>query len=494
MKPTLQQQAFITALVTTTSNVALVARAGTGKTSTILLGVDAYHIAHPAHEITICAFNKAIAVEIKGKLDERGYDWRKVQSSTIHAMGMSLVKFVFKPTVDKNKVRDMVDARNEPIFRTYKAQIVDLVRYAKGAGFGFFPDKQINDATAWYALADHFDVNGFDDTSEMDDVVAAAQTIYRASLALTDVVDFDDMILFPLVKNLRVKFQRDLVIIDEYQDTSPARQALARKFVKPNGRMIAVGDDRQAIYGFTGADADALPRFIAEQRAVAMPLTMTWRCPRAVVAEAQKLVPDIVAADGAAEGLVEHVDALPEVLSPTDVILCRNTAPLITIAYSMIRRGIACKVEGRAIGEGLLKLVDRWKVTTIEQFRLKLEDYRAREVQKAQAKGNEAKIEEINDRCDTLVEICAGCNSRQQYRLDDLRNAINAMFADDVTGVLTLATYHRSKGREWNHVFLWEHASRCPSRAARQPWQQMQESNLAYVSITRAKQILTYVN
>jgi len=487
-----QQQAFITALVTTTSNIALVARAGTGKTSTILMAVDEYHRAHPSHEITICAFNRAIAIEIKEKLDAKGYDWRKVQGTTIHAMGFGLVKFVFKPKVDAHKVRDLVDARNEPVFKTYRAQIIDLVRYAKGAGFGFFTDKQINNNAAWYDLADHFDVNGFDDTSEMDDVVAAAQHIYRASLSQTDVIDYDDMILFPLVKNLRVKFQRDLVIIDEYQDTSPARQALARKFVKASGRMIAVGDDRQAIYGFTGADADALPRFITAHNAIQLPLTVTWRCPRAVVAEAQRLVPDIQAASDR-EGSVTSVDTLPEELRADDVILCRNTAPLITIAYSLIRRGVACKVEGRAIGEGLLKLVNRWKVTTIGAFRNKLDDYRAREVQKAQAKGNEAKVEEVNDRCDTLVEICNGCNARKEYAIDDLRNAINTLFGDDVTGVLTLATYHRSKGREWPRVFLFEHKTRCPSRAARQAWQLQQEDNLAYVAITRAKECLTYV-
>ena len=56
-----------------------------------------------------------------------------------------------------------------------------------------------------------------------------------------------------------------------------------------------------------------------------------------------------------------------------------------------------------------------------------------------------------------------------------------------------LATYHRSKGREWPRVFLLEHHLRCPSKAARQPWQLEQEGNLAYVAITRAQEDLIYV-
>ena len=48
------------------------------------------------------------------------------------------------------------------------------MRYAKQAGFGFFPDKQIGNAGCWYDLADHFDINGLDDTSEMDLIIEAA--------------------------------------------------------------------------------------------------------------------------------------------------------------------------------------------------------------------------------------------------------------------------------------------------------------------------------
>jgi superfamily I DNA/RNA helicase len=308
------------------------------------------------------------------------------------------------------------------------------------------------------------------------------------------VVDFDDMILFPLVKNLRVKFTKDLIILDEAQDLSKARQALARKFLKPGtGRMIVVGDDRQAIYGFSGADAQALENLTNELNAVTLPLTVTWRCPKAVIREAQKIVADIECATDN-EGEVTRVEELPADLLATDAILCRNTAPLVTIAYSLIRKGVACKVEGRAIGDGLLRLVDRWKVSSVDQFIRKLEDYRQREIQKAMAKNNEAKVEEINDRVETLLQVCLAVTAKGQHSLTAVRDFINNLFSDDVRGVLTLATYHRSKGREWNRVFLWEHATRCPSRAAKQEWQKLQEQNLAYVAITRSKNILTFVN
>jgi len=142
-----------------------------------------------------------------------------------------------------------------------------------------------------------------------------------------------------------------------------------------------------------------------------------------------------------------------------------------------------------------LKMVDRWTTAkTISGFLTRLEDYRERECQKAMAKGKESRVQEIVDRCDTLVVICDAVKAKGGKTLDDVRAFINSLFSDDVKdqGLLTLCTYHRSKGREWPRVMLIE-PGRCPSPWARQPWQLLQEDNLAYVAITRAQQTLAYI-
>jgi len=494
---TTQQAAFVDEMLSGTSNVALVARAGSGKTSTIIAAVLQYVKKFPRCEITVCAFGKAIRVEIAQKLKDLGLDWRQAQAATTHSMGWGLTKFAFRLTenaIDNDKVKKIIDQMNDPTCRVYGGQVARLVNLAKVEGFGFFDDCHIGDSAAWYRLADHYNVNGFDNTTSMDQVILAAQHVYQRSLELTSVVDYDDMVLFPLVHNLRVKFQRDVIFLDEAQDTSRARRALVRKFLKPAGRLVAVGDDRQAIMGFAGASADALQDLISEMQMEVLPLTVTWRCPRAVVALAQTIVPDIEAAPGAAEGLVSKVDTLPEQVERTDAILCRNVAPLVETAYSLIRRRIPCKVEGREIGDGLKNLLGRWKVSTIPAFMAKLEDYREREVQKALAKGKESKAEQVGDQCDTLKVICEATRQQDpQATLDDVRAFITDLFADDVTGVTTLSTYHRSKGREWQRVFLLQHSSRCPSPWAKKDWEKRQEANLAYVAITRAAGELVFV-
>lgn len=495
IQATAQQATFLMALTEGTENLALVARAGTGKTSTIMMGVDAYLAKRPSAEVLVCAYNKAIEIELTERLKAAGHDWRRAQAKTVHALGFGLLKDALglsRDSIDDRKLRKLIQARNEPTFQEYGDQIEKLVRYAKQAGFGFFPELSIDRVGAWHDLADHYDVNGLDDSTDMERVVAAAQAIYRASLELVSTIDFDDMVLLPLIRNLRVKYGKDLVMVDEAQDLSRARQALIRKFVKRDGRIVIVGDDRQAIYGFSGADAAALPNLIQQLGCRVLPLTVTWRCPQAVVRLAQRLVPDLEAAPGAAEGEVLD-SAMPEDLTAGDAILCRNTAPLITQAYRLIRRGVAAKVEGRAIGEGLLKLVGRWKIRTVDALINRLNEYKDREVQKALARGSEAKAEEAADRADTLLEICAACSEAGQTSIDDVRARVEALFADGPTACVVLATYHRAKGREWDRVVLFEHRTRCPSKAARQEWQLRQEENLAYVAFTRAKRTLVLV-
>ena len=170
--------------------------------------------ARPELSVTVCAYNKAIADEVGGKLKRRGHeDWKMVGAQTAHAMGWGLVRFAFRnPKIDANKVRDIVrtivdgfDADGKPspygdaipvwVLRQYGAQVMQLVSIGKQAGVGFFDDMPIGSVSVWSDLADHYDVNGLEETDAMEAVISATQVLYKISLQLTSVVDFDDMIL-----------------------------------------------------------------------------------------------------------------------------------------------------------------------------------------------------------------------------------------------------------------------------------------------------------
>jgi superfamily I DNA/RNA helicase len=144
--------------------------------------------------------------------------------------------------------------------------------------------------------------------------------------------------------------------------------------------------------------------------------------------------------------------------------------------------------KSRDIGQGLLKLATRWKIKNVVALLDKLAEYRDRETTKLIAKGRETQAEALADRVETLIVLCEGCET-----VDCVRDKINNLFQDGAP-TLTLSTMHRSKGREWDRVFLYGYNQWCPSKYARQAWQQVQEKNLQYVAITRAKDRLLIVD
>lgn len=93
---------------------------------------------------------------------------------------------------------------------------------------------------------------------------------------------------------------------------------------------------------------------------------------------------------------------------------------------------------------------------------------------------------------ETLFTIMDNCKD-----LDELTTKIDFLFQDTENGheqSLTLSSVHKSKGREWQRVFVLGHNVYMPSKFARMPWQIEQEENLIYVAYTRAQSELVLVH
>jgi DNA helicase-2/ATP-dependent DNA helicase PcrA len=252
------------------------------------------------------------------------------------------------------------------------------------------------------------------------------------------------------------------------------------------GRLIAVGDRHQGIYGFTGADNDALDIIAREFNAVYKPLTVSYRCPKAVVAFAHKWVAHIEAAPNAPEGVVTS-DEYNDNFLPDEgsAILSRITKPLVTLAFSFIRRRIPCKIEGRDIGKGLIKLANKWKsATTIDAYEKRLDKFF--DSQSLRLKEKPAQLQSMTDQVDTVRAIMDFCRQEKKYHMVDVVKWIEDLFADGVKGRFVLSTIHKSKGREWNTVYWLNRSSTCPSKYAKLPWMMEQENNLCYVAATRS--------
>ena len=494
--PSPQQQAFLDWVSKGSGSCIVEAVAGAGKTTTLLEAVD-----RTGGGVAILAYNKKIAEEIKDKLAKRGVDWKTAEAGTVHSFGLRAFQKQFgRPEIDERKTFKVIEriAADESLdithpLNVFSTTIAKLVSFAKQRALGVIGS--IHDAKRWWDIVEHFDVFEEEDEQKAGkDIISLAMAVLTRSNADTKVIDFDDMVYLPVLLKCRF-WQYRWVFVDEAQDTNPARRALVKAILRKDGRLVAVGDRHQAIYGFTGADSDSLDLIKRDFNAAELPLTVTYRCPKTVVERARNYVSHIEAHASAPEGIVTSIEmaALYEhnQLGAGSAILCRNTKPLVALAFDLIRRRIACRVEGRDIGKGMIKLATKWKsVKTVHGLEVALLRYRDAQVARAKAAGKEMQAQSIEDQVETLMVIADECRKAGNDNIPAVVSSIQSLFADNVENMLVLSTGHKSKGREWKTVFALDMAGTIPSPYARKAWQQEQENNLAYVMVTRAQETL----
>lgn len=490
-----QQAAFLEWAINGTGSCVLTAVAGAGKTSVLLAAGEAMF-----GQVAYVAYNKDIVTETKAKLKARDIDWKKMQAGTAHSFGFSALKKLLGDNikVEGYKVANIIDDQiGDPSNKLrdlapFKSNVCQLVSLAKQGIFGIGNNRADN-YDAWYEIADRHDIFDDEDQPPVERIIAYAQRVLKTSNEVLDIIDFDDMIYLPLL--LKAPFWRfDTVAIDEAQDTNAARRALVRAMVKKGGRVIAVGDPHQAIYGFTGADADALDLIQQDHNAIELPLTVSYRCPQAVVKFANQWVSHIQAAPTAPEGSVSST-TLDEFVKRNDLtkgaaVLSRTNAPNVELAFNLIRRNIPCRIEGRDIGKSIVKLMTRWKVKTLDALEDKLAKHLAKETTKLLAAKKEVQLARLEDTIATVRVIIDQCRTEGHHTLEAAVARVNGLFGEDVKDMLVLSSIHKSKGREWTTVFWLDRAGTCPSKWARQAWQKEQEKNLMYVAATRAKSTL----
>jgi len=128
--------------------------------------------------------------------------------------------------------------------------------------------------------------------------IAAAFPAYRRALHDDGRLDFDDQIyhaveLLLADADLRaeVRAEARTLLVDEFQDLTPAHLLLIRLVAGPAADVFGVGDDDQVIYGYAGADPGFLIDFAAYfPGAATYDLQVNYRCPPAVVDAARTLL------------------------------------------------------------------------------------------------------------------------------------------------------------------------------------------------------------
>lgn len=488
MTPSKFQQDIMDWLQLSDGNAIIKARAGSGKTSTLVMLSDL--LPDNARAIFL-AFNKSIQVELSTRLP-RNVECATFHSACMRALKRSLPKeSAARDWVQGSKMQQILDdmtAADERI-TDVRNGILKLIGLMKANML--LPDCAAADIVS---LIDEHEIDFEVDNDWITpaDILAFTREALQRSNDQTRYIDFDDMLYMTATRNCVLQ-KYTHIFIDEAQDTNKVQRVLLERMLGRTGRLIAVGDESQAIYGFRGADSTAMQQISTTFNCTPFPLSVSYRCATAIVELAQTIEPDIQARDNAPQGLVSTLDAFKvEDFQTEDFVVCRNTAPVVALAFKMIRAHKPVRVLGRDIGQNLIALIKKMRANTLEELDIKIRAWSDREYDKAISKRLEAKAQRIQDQCDTIVAMCEGMPENERT-VSALVQRINELFSENGNAPrTTLSTIHKAKGREANRVFILD-PYLMPSKYAKLPWQQLQERNLRYVAITRALNTLHFI-
>ena len=117
---------------------------------------------------------------------------------------------------------------------------------------------------------------------------------WQRRLKAEESLDFEDMLVnaADLLEEGAVSLPYELVLVDEFQDSSQARARFVRGLLKEPGRyLLAVGDDWQSINRFAGADVSVMNQFSKWfGRGPQLALTTTYRCSQEICDVAWRFV------------------------------------------------------------------------------------------------------------------------------------------------------------------------------------------------------------
>jgi|SRR5690606_15976444 len=483
MIPSKYQSDIFDAFDKTNRNLCIEAGPGSGK-STILKEL-AKRIPRYKKAIVV-AFNKSIVEDIKSKLPFH------VECQTLHSYGFGAIRNAIGGQFKLNQYKTLqlsdnvvkplkLPKKEEFIYKLTIQSIIDFARIT-----------HVSDESGFKKVVDNYDIvckNGelshslevFDDLNK-----------YNRGRHKQFIIDFVDMLYFPVFLNLQVP-QYDVVLIDELQDMSPIQHLLLYKMIRPGGRIVGVGDDFQSIYNFIGADTQSITKFKNKFDTLNLPLSISYRLPKSGVKHAQEINEKLESNPANIEGIMRK--GTIEEIEEKDYVVCRNTRPLVDLYFHLLEMEKKATIVGKDTEKGLLTIVNKLEDLNKQEALFALEQEKTYIYDKLKQEGvenpkNHYKYIVFEEKADIIALFI-----RKYDHISVVKQKLHEIFDENRPGV-KLMTIHRAKGLENDIVFYLTHydgKKLIPSKYATTKEQLIQERNLDYVARTRHKQQLIYI-
>lgn len=467
MTPTHEQSAILDATSSTSANLMIEALAGTGKTST--LEMLARVLPRTAPVLYLC-FNKKIADEATTRMPPA------VVVRTFNSLGHRIwAETISKRlSLETRKVGNILAAlideapkREQSVLWGVFSEVVQGVGFAKALGYlpeGLYPSiTSLVTQGTFHSLLEE----------EPDDLVTdLIDAVLTRSIkqSFEGLIDYNDQLYMPAL--FRSTYPRySTILVDEYQDLSPVNHAMLSRLVR--GRLIGVGDPNQNIYAFRGAKAGGIREAISSFSMTTLPLSISFRCPSAIVSHVRWHVPTFRASkEGGNVSSPHRID--PSDIADGSTIICRNNAPILRVALQLLSAGRSISVAGSDIGPRIIGVMKKLGDPELGRSAV----LTAIDAWLAEKLAKESKT----------AEDIAGCMRVFAEQGTSLAQAIS--YAEHVfkqQGQILLTTIHKAKGLEWPNVFHLDPwlVRKHPSR---------QNRNLDYVCSTRSCESLTEID
>lgn len=472
-RPSIYQENIYKTVKETNANISIIATAGSGKTTSLL---DVLKLIPRFKKTIFLSFSNFIVDDLRKKAPDY------IRVSTLHSLGANFL-FAYYPGIKINqnkyfrKALHNFPVRNKETFKNCFAiqEICNFIRMTLTP----LKFKEIEQMCIYYEL------------SYSDTYIQISMDLIKGDKIPYE-IDFADMIYLPAINEFIIQEKYLTVCVDECQDSNSAQIEFIKNITHPNGRIISVGDPKQAIYAFTGADIHSFKKLAEIPNTISLPLSISYRCPKRVVIEAKKIYDDIESAPGAEEGEVRF--GFSDEIQEGDMVLARNNLPLLEMYFYLVENDLKANIVGKDIEKDIVHIIETNLAPTKDRMEQKLfakldeiEDIlKAKGVSKPR---NHVKYISFEEKIELILTILRKVNSTKE-----IIPKVHDIFVEDTDGV-KLMTIHKSKGLENNRVFFMQKfkgKQLIPSQHAVTPWQKKQEQNLNFVAITRAKKSLIY--
>ena len=542
--PTAAQQKIYNFIEKGKGNGIIDAVAGAGKTTTLMHCVK--YIPDISDAI-YCAFNVSIRKELQKKFKEAN---QNIKVSTIHALGFQMLRATRDFRVDDFKYNSILKERS--FFNTLIPEIDIILSYHGHRSVEELRKLDENrDVLDWNEKNDlnegqqyinrirnrlldinlkyrctleedniesydkmirHFGIiPGYEqDRSTYQDEVKAYFILHQKllkegnSIAISHgIIDFTDQIYLPYVLNLSPKEKYGYVFVDECQDLSKAQVKIVEKYLREGGRLFAVGDPYQAIYGFAGADCDSFNRVTQTFNCTVLGLTDCFRCPQDVIRIAQSLRSDIKGFKNYAGNIYKIPNREVIVnIKEGDLVICRTRLPLRSLALKLINKDYKVKIHPDELQEFM---GDYKKNFTSQELRKILNDNIIDQFIDHARKRNINRIVRENQNADPIIrnllikeevetmETTLEFLKKKYFdwhlnSLESILKRLKLMLSSPGPDAICISTIHRAKGLENDRVFILDY-DRLPLPRNLE-WENVQERNLHYVAVTRPREEL----